>query len=79
MAASKSTQSKGAFHNVPSTPGGPNDSPLGKQKKGGGNDPNKDERDAFQEQDKHIATIINNILDAKVEAFATRIKSMVSL
>ena len=79
MAARKSAQSKRAFNNVPSTPGQPNDSPLRKQKKGGGNDPNDDEIDAFHEQEQRIATLINNILDVKLEAFATRIESMVSL
>ena len=79
MAARKSAQSKRAFNNVPSTPGRPNETPLRKQKKGGGNDPNEDEIDAFHEQEQRIATLTNNILDTKLEAFATRIESMVSL
>ena len=79
MAARKSTQTKRAFVNVISTPGRPNDSPLSKQKKKGANDPNEDENDAFHQQEQRIATIINNILDAKLEAFATRIENMVSL
>ena len=70
MAARKSIQSKRAFDNVLSTPRRPNDSPLRKQKKGGGNDPNEDEKDAFHKQEQRIDTIINNILDAKLEAFA---------
>lgn len=78
MAAGKSGQTKRAFINVPSTPGRPNASPLRKQKKGGGIDPNEDGKDAFQEQEQRIATIINNILDAKLEAFATRIENMVT-
>ena len=50
-----------------------------RRRKGGANDPNEDEKDAFHQQEQRIATIINNMLDAKVEAFATRIENMVSL
>ena len=79
MAARKSTQTKRAFVNVISTPGRPNDSPVSKPKPNGANEPNEDENDAFHQQEQRIATIINNILDAKLEAFATRIENMVSL